>query len=291
MKLFVNDLTVIDSSFVDTTRGIVGESWIVDLQLTGGLNEESMVLDFGVVKKQIKALIDDLADHRLIVPTQAPELALHRDVDATWVSNSATRQGSFFVQGPEQAFCFIEAPRIDEQSVAQYLERMILPQLPSNVKAMSLSLRSEAIDEPYYHYSHGLKKHSGNCQRIAHGHRSRIRIYKDGQLDPQLQALWAERWEDIYLITEEDIVELDTLSEGVQGLPAEDLICASYQSPQGHFEIALPRERSEVMTTDSTVERIAEYIAEQVAQMQPGHAIEVYAYEGVSKGAIAESRV
>ncbi len=70
MKLFVRDLTVIDASYLSVERGMVGESWILDVVMSGELNEMSMVLDFSRVKKQIKQLVDQFVDHRLIVPTQ-----------------------------------------------------------------------------------------------------------------------------------------------------------------------------------------------------------------------------
>jgi len=70
MKLFVNDLTVMDFSYLCPKRGMVGESWIVDIILDGGLNDESMVQDFGIVKKQLKRVIDDYVDHKLVVPAE-----------------------------------------------------------------------------------------------------------------------------------------------------------------------------------------------------------------------------
>ena len=71
MKLFVRDLTVIDASYLSAERGMVGESWLVDIELTGTLNEMSMLLDFARVKKQLKAIIDAEVDHRLLVPVAA----------------------------------------------------------------------------------------------------------------------------------------------------------------------------------------------------------------------------
>ena len=52
MTLFVRDLTAIDSSYLCTQRGLVGETWLVDLQLQGKLDSMSMVWDFGQIKKR-----------------------------------------------------------------------------------------------------------------------------------------------------------------------------------------------------------------------------------------------
>ena len=84
MTLFVNSLTVIDFSYLCNKRGAVGESWIVDLTLHGKLNEESMVLDFGLVKKQIKGIADGTVevDGRVIYEAKDLKVGLFQDTSA-----------------------------------------------------------------------------------------------------------------------------------------------------------------------------------------------------------------
>ncbi|MDO6806920.1 6-carboxytetrahydropterin synthase, partial [Wenyingzhuangia sp. 1_MG-2023] len=72
----------------------------------------------------------------------------------------------------------------------------------------------ERIDSAFYHYSHGLKKHNGNCQRIAHGHRSRIEIFCNGERSDELEQQWAQRWRDIYIGTSADLVANQEEGEG-----------------------------------------------------------------------------
>ena len=176
MQLFVNDLTVIDFSYLCKERGVVGESWIVDVLLDGSLNTQSMVLDFAIVKKQIKAIIDEAVDHKLLLPMQAPELTLtkspHHDNHQTidYISDRA----SYYLQSPNCAFAQIDSAYITISSVTEHLNAIIMAELPNNVQGLTLSLRAEDIKGDFYHYTHGLKLHDGNCQRIAHGHRSTI---------------------------------------------------------------------------------------------------------------------
>lgn len=289
MKLFVKDLTVIDSSYLCERRGMVGESWLVDIEMSGELNEMSMLLDFGRVKKLIKSIIDEEVDHKLLVPTECSLVHLeHLERDESTVD--LLRPGhSIHLRGPTQGFAFIPATQIDKDAVTRYLLTVLAKRLPGNIKDLSLTLRQEAISGAFYHYSHGLKKHDGNCQRIAHGHRSPIEIHVDGERDGELELNWAERWGDIYLGTEEDKVALTALALSPRAHAAlgDHHIGFKYVAPQGLFQLAIPRAEVEMIDTDTTVELLACYIAREVKKMVGDRFVKIVAYEGVGKGAIA----
>lgn len=291
MQLFVNDLTVIDFSFLCEQRGIVGESWLVDVMLDGALNEQSMILDFAIVKKQIKAIIDDAVDHKLLLPTKSQSLSVsdsHFHANHEFVDFQSS-VGSFHLQSPNSAFAKINAPTITLDAVTEHLQLIIKHQLPGNIEGLTLRLRPETITSDYYHYTHGLKLHDGNCQRIAHGHRSKIDIFKNNQQEKQLEAYWCKRWQDVYLASESDRVTFEQCQLSVQAKAnlTPDHQFFAYQAPQGQFDIAVPSAHLEVVDCDSTVELLADYIARQLKAQYPLDSIRVVAYEGVGKGAIA----
>ena len=149
-------------------------------------------------------------------------------------------------------------------------------------ETVEIGLREDVIEGAYYHYVHGLKKHLGNCQRIAHGHRSRIAILRDGQYDPALSATWAERWRDIYIGTREDLLE-ETELAGVACYHFR------YQAAQGQFDLTLPKRCCYLIDTESTVENLAQHIADVLKAEQPAAHFEVQAFEGVDKGAFGEA--
>lgn len=278
--LFVDQLTVMDFAFFDPVRGIVGESWIVDLVLEGELDEQGMVFDFGDVKKRIKQAIDATLDHKLAVPVDYSELSVVEDGNRLTL-NMRDKQGHFYQhQSPLQAVALVPAESITQESVLPLLREACLQVVPDNVKKVHLNLRTEAIRGDYYHYAHGLKKHLGDCQRIAHGHRSQIYIYENGKRNPDLETYWCELWRDIYIGTAEDL-QKDFEDNKVRYFEF------SYHSEQGEFTLIIPAERCHIMEQDSTVELIAQHIALTLKEKHPESQIEVKAFEGVNKGAIA----
>lgn len=291
MLLFVNDLTVMDFSYLCEKRGLVGESWIVDVVLDGDLNDEGMVLDFALLKRQLKCLIDEYLDYKLLVPLKNPVTTVQQTGGNVLVDFERASNRSIHFNCPHQAYALISTEEINVTSVADYLQSIIASELPVNVQGLQISLRTEEINSFYYQYSHGLKKHDGNCQRIAHGHRSKIIIEQDGKRSETLAAQWSQRWQNIYIGSEEDILDLTSLnlSEKAKRLSDERHIGFGYAAAQGRFEMLMPRSECEVIKSDSTVECLAQFITQQLKREKPDSHFKVLAYEGVGKGAIAFS--
>ena len=287
MQLFVRDLTVIDFSYLCPIRGMVGESWIVDVLLDGGLDEQNMVLDFSKVKRTIKDTIDNVADHRLLIPTACSEVRWQQQGDTVWMDFNSLK-GDIHLACPAQAFALIPSELIDFESVNTFLQKALKEVLPDNVDGIALTLRNELHETPFYHYSHGLKKHDGNCQRIAHGHRSPINIFENGISAPKWDQYWAERWKDIYLGTVEDVVKIDELTLSPQAMVSDEThLGFHYQAPQGDFQLAMPKPMCEIIPHDTTVELLAEFVANTLIEKSPNSQFKVIAYEGVGKGAIS----
>lgn len=281
MHLFVDNLTNVDFSYLDHQRGLVGETWLANATLDGTLDRQGMVCDFGVVKKTLRHWLDEQLDHRLLVPTRSPHLELKQTGDQVTLKWQLGSGEHIEVGGPTQAFALVETDAISAQSVAAWSVDQLATAFPDSVERLQLEFTSEEITGSYYHYSHGLKKHAGNCQRIAHGHRSRIQIYLDGQRNSHWESGWAKRWRDTYLGTREDLLE--------QGGDREMLRFA-YTAQQGHFSLAIPANHCELLDCDTTVEQLAQYIAEVIARKTPGTEVCVRAYEGIGKGAIASAK-
>jgi len=278
MRLFVNQLTVLDFSYLHPKRGLVGESWQVDIELEGGLDEQGMVLDFGDVKRQVKQLIDDSFDHRLLLPADYSGLQTAGN-ELTFQLPNGNRIRH---RGPAESLQFVSASEITPENVALAIHQALLPSLPGNVRSVSLRLYPGDIQGAWYQYSHGLKHHCGNCQRIAHGHRSRIRILRNGQPDHLLEQRWASLFHDIYIGTEEDMVAITSHND-------QTCFRFAYSAEQGDFELELPADSCYLIQTESTVENIARHIREMLEKEFPGDRFTVRAFEGIGKGAISET--
>ncbi len=282
MLLFVDNLTNVDFSFLDAERGLLGETYLANIGLQGELDEQGMVCDFGTVKKLVRHWLDTELDHRLAVPIHSPNITIKEEgefLNIRWQFGAA---GQFLqTRSPRDAIALVDAEALTPDSIATWCISQLKSLFPESVAKLELNFTQEEISGASYHYSHGLKKHLGNCQRIAHGHRSRIDIWENGIKSPELEQLWAERWRDIYIGTRADI----------QSTPVHDdcrYYHFAYVSQQGPFELTIPQSCCYLIDTDSTVELIAQHFALATKAERPTSIIRVKAFEGINKGAIAE---
>ncbi len=279
-KLFVDNLTVIDFSYLHPERGLLGESWLLDVELNGTLDAQGMVLDFGEIKQQVKLMVDEEFDHKLLIPLRYDGIEIRESGSRCTVHYCCRAGCNIHHSGPVSASCLLDTDEITPESVAAAIEMRLQPRLPENVSQIKIKLHAEQRDGCFYHVSHGLKHHAGNCQRIAHGHRSYIEIFENGSRSPGLEAEWAARWRDIYIGTQADLLEEKQLN-GVA-------YCRfGYRSGQGEFELELPKACCYLIDSDSTVENLAQHIADRLKSEKPLSTFEVRTYEGVGKGAVA----
>jgi 6-pyruvoyl-tetrahydropterin synthase len=274
MHLFVEQLTNVDFSYLDLSRGIVGETWWASAILEGALDEQGMVCDFGTVKKVLRNWMDDEIDHRLLVPELAEGLTITQSADRIEL-RCDTARGPIIMNAPREAVTLIDAKEITIQSVASWCIRQLEPHFPNSIDQLSLDFTPEEINGAMYHYSHGLKKHDGNCQRIAHGHRSRIQIWLDGNRNQDEEAYWADLWKDIYIGSKEDLID-----------SPEDEYQFEYTAQQGEFYLSLSKQHCYLIDTDTTVELIANHLANKIKARHPNTQVTVRAFEGVNKGAM-----
>jgi 6-pyruvoyl-tetrahydropterin synthase len=279
--LFLDQLTVIDASRLDATRGLVGESWIVDVELEGILNSDGMILDFSDVKQEVKRTIDRYFDHRLLVPALHPKCHIEHQQQQTTIEFQLSSGGLLRHRSPSAAVSEIAAASVDADTVAAAIVSKLQPGLPDNIEKLRIWLRHESSGGAAFHYSHGLRKHAGACQRIAHGHRSRIEIFQDGIRQRQLETQWTERWKDIYIGAQPDLVEQPTTA---------GFTCCRFQyaGHEGEFELELPERHCYLIEDDSTVENLARYVADALKKEHPDSMFRVKIFEGVNKGAISE---
>lgn len=275
MSLFVNQLTHIDVSLWCPEKGLTGCSWQVDALLDGELGDDGMLFDFGQVKPWIKRSLDSGLDHTLLVPTQAPGVEISHCDEGVCVRT--TTPYVMEVCGPAEAFTLLPWEVITVAQVTQHLSHRLTHQRPDNVDKITLNISEEPIDGAAYGYSHGLKRHLGNCQRIAHGHRSRLYIWQGGERQTALEQRWATWLDNRYLLEQADIASQD-----------ESQLTCRYKAAQGDFSISLPAQRCSVLATPTTVENLAVWLAERIAA-QTGKATFVQAFEGINKGATANA--
>lgn len=189
----------------------------------------------------------------------------------------------------------MDSHRVSDESLTTELEKLILKKLPTNITGLKISLRREQkLEEVYFQYTHGLKLHGGNCQRLLHGHRNTLRVFINQKRSRELEDFLAVNefassthfcyWENV--ANKEEIQALLN-SEVPRGrLHSNKLVEINYVSAQGEFKAKLPAYQVYLLPVETTVENLS-YQFSQILKdkLDPGSQITVWAFEGIGKGA------
>jgi len=295
VTLFYKQLTIIDACLLDPLMGLMGQSWMVDVYLTGETDEESVVADFSIIKQKIKSLIDQYVDHRILVDQKLVQLL--DGVGKFNYSYGSTIPHSLEYVAPEQAFCLLPYSNANTESIQVYLNDLLIKQMPKNILEVEVKLREE--ENPItFHYTHGLKQHYGNCQRLFHGHRNTIEIWRNGVRNEKWEEQLSKEvfkgnihfafWDNI--ANKKAILSLSQSNGAPEGiLHGDQLVEISYDGNQGKFTAKIPAQQVFILPCETTIENIAAYFARWVKThwAQPTDRIMVVGYEGIGKGARA----
>ena len=153
-----------------------------------------------------------------------------------------------------------------------------------------VKLREENISptEASFRYTHGIQGHNGLCQRLFHGHRSRIEIFVGDERRPDLEHYIArEVFGSSIHIASLNQIKAGQGEVGRRGSTNEP-ITLHYAGTLGLYEATLPANRVFFVESETSVESIAREIARVIKREENCTApIKVISYEGIDKGAIA----
>ncbi len=290
LSLINNSLTVIDYAYVDETGGVRGDSLLVDVSLQGHTDQEGVIFDFSKAKKLIKKIIDEKVDHTLVI---SKSLVKEESKERYCITNK-----KFHYSAPKEAFCVLDVDIITDEALRVYLERELLKQMTANIKNVAISLRRESDGENkyYFNYTHGLKDHYGNCQRLIHGHRSTIRVFKNEKRDFNLEAdLFSMIGNSTHFAYWKNVANRDDILSkinqnhitNIEGrLDIDEQVNITYVSSQGEYQGVFDLLDVYFLNEETTIENLSIHFAKKLyATTDQKDQIMVYISEGIGKGA------
>ena len=123
-----------------------GHSYIVRLRLEGEIGEEGMIMDFVVLKKKLKQMIDEL-DHKTLLPTASQDVRLTVSDDSV----EAFSCGKRYVF-PREDVTLLDVPTTTAEEMSKMMTRRMVAEIdfPANVLSVSIGLDEERGQTAWY---------------------------------------------------------------------------------------------------------------------------------------------
>jgi 6-pyruvoyl-tetrahydropterin synthase len=289
-KLFIKDLDILDCAIFSSKHGIIGTSWHVDIEVEGSLDENGFVYDFSHTKKLVKETLKDSLDHALILPSSNSQISISEDQDSNRIEISISIEDEKWnYKAPSKSVYILDSDKVTPETVAEAAEKEVLKNLPKTVSSVKISLYEESVTDgsKIFRYTHGLPNHKGLCQRLFHGHRSKIVILKDNSKSEELESLVAEKWfhSQIHIAEPGQFksTSWQPYSVGKNG----EYSTLSYTAQEGYFEATIPSHKIYIVEQATSIESIAQGLCKQLKALNPDSSITVMPHEGINKGGIA----
>jgi 6-pyruvoyl-tetrahydropterin synthase len=280
--LFLKDFTVLDCATFSPSQGLSGESLYVSAELEGELDEQGFILDFGPAKKWLKGLVDQGLDHKLLVPR------------GLWLPKEGLALGRYSYKAPNEAVVSLESSgqEVSIEDMALWLNERAAKEYPRNVKGVRFFLREDErfLKEANYRYTHGLRLHDGNCQRLFHGHRNPIEVWRGQERLPEAERWLAQQWEGVHFVARNTLMNNEGKEHPLhQRLRSVQGACeVAYKAPQGEFSGQLPLADCVMLDREPSIENIARVgwlVLREQGWINGAASERVVAYEGLNKGA------
>ncbi len=296
-KIFVRNATVLDCAVLDPVCGPRGRSWYVDVQWRGSLDDERVVFDFAHAKKNAKAVVDELFDHRLLAPQSlvtecGPRLVLRSPFllpEHESSTGEASRVAGRFLLDTYPTAIYVLPDEVVMAALAGDLVPLsfviadaIKKRAPGNVDEVRVTLRGHELNASPHHfsYTHSLRQHAGNCQRF-HGHANVVEVFDaQGRLDAEASCRAARLLDGRYLVSPHYVEALPSPSTRLE----ESSVSIRYHGSQGEVRAVVPRAALLLLPDESSIENISLFLHKELG-LPPDW--EVHAYEGLAKGAVA----
>ena len=299
--IFLSDVTKVDCALFDPSKGVIGQTWTVDVSVTGSVGDNGFIYDFSHLKKLVRQVLKSSIDHALIMPINSQAVQFNgmefRGSEKSECWHMKTRpakdvlEGDWVYRGPNGAVFPTRCVAINRQILEQEIVRSLRHRLPQEIGSISVTLRDEDVDqlEAVFRYTHGIAGHEGMCQRLFHGHRSRLQIFVGDERRPDLEHYVVRDvlGSTVHIATPSQFM-VGMIAPGTRGKTRE-AVTLGYQGSQGTFEATLPADRIFCVAQETSIECIALEIAKLVKREEgTNEKVKVICFEGTGKGAIAE---
>lgn len=295
-SIFLQDITKIDCAVFDPSKGIVGQTWKVDVTIVGPLGDNGFVIDFGMVKKMVRQTLKSSLDHALIIPINSQAVQFKgMDRGERWRMRArptkAEADQDWEYMGPAGAIFPLRCVALNRQTIEQEFTRQLRHRLPQELMQVTVQMREEEVvaTEAVFRYSHGIARHAGMCQRLFHGHRSRIQVHVGEERRPDLEHYIARDvlGGNVHIATPSQFVQ-GMIEPGTRGKTRDSVVLA-YEGSLGFYEAILPADRVFCVETETSIECITHELARLVKREEnTSERVRVMCYEGADKGAVAE---